>query len=437
MIADEPFTPPPSDDRTVIRPVPGGKRADLRAPTNPNQQAPLLRFGLGNLNPIEKAASGLLSLLTRLSTSAEHLDLSALKKKVSHEIQEFQTRAQSNGVDIDTIYNASYVLCTATDEAIMNTPSDNNDEWSKQTLLGYFHKENQGGEKFFELLRSLSQSPDNNRNLLELMYLLLALGFQGCYRGVEDGKNKLTKIRTELFTIIQQERGESDQTLSPHWQGVVDRRNVIVRHVPLWVFGVIAAAFLACVFSLLLFNLNDHSDQVFKDIYQITPVIAQSPPIDKAPTPAPFPVPATTPDPLSSLSSLLESEIRQGKVKINETVSNTIMLLGDNLFQSGSASINQSLLPLLEKISESIKPLQYQVLITGHTDNKPIRNTRYPSNWHLSLARANALANVMKQHIKDPDRIVVEGKSDLEPIVSNDTPEGRARNRRVEITLLK
>ena len=92
---------------------------------------------------------------------------------------------------------------------------------------------------------------------------------------------------------------------------------------------------------------------------------------------------------------------------------------------------------MLHKITDSLHQLQGQILITGHSDNKPIRSTRYPSNWHLSKARAKAIADVMKKKLIGPDRITVDGKSDLEPVATNDTPEGRAKNRRIEITLLK
>jgi type VI secretion system protein ImpK len=74
------------------------------------------------------------------------------------------------------------------------------------------------------------------------------------------------------------------------------------------------------------------------------------------------------------------------------------------------------------------------VLVTGHTDNQPIRSLRYPSNWHLSQDRATAVKTLLPS-VK-PERIRAEGRADAEPIEPNATPAGRARNRRVEITLM-
>ena len=68
-----------------------------------------------------------------------------------------------------------------------------------------------------------------------------------------------------------------------------------------------------------------------------------------------------------------------------------------------------------------------QVLITGHSDNVPIRSTRYPSNWHLSKARAEAVAKVVEQNLTDQNRVEIEGRSDLDPIAPNSNKEGLSK----------
>jgi type VI secretion system protein ImpK len=160
-------------------------------------------------------------------------------------------------------------MCTVLDEAVLNTPWGANSNWSQHSLLSLFHKEVSGGERFFLLLKSLAQNPAKNRGLLELMYLCLALGFEGRYRIMQDGKNKLAGIREWLYQILQQERGSIEQALSPHWEGVIDQRNPLTRFVPLWVFGSVAAALLAILFSVFLFQLNSESDPVFRQILGI------------------------------------------------------------------------------------------------------------------------------------------------------------------------
>lgn len=431
MTSDDPFlSPQQSDDRTIIRPMPGGKRSDLRysspPPENGSSISSLPRRG--RLNPLEKASSGLLALLTRLNTSTNQSDPVGLKNKIIKEIQQFQLNAQASEIDPDTISSTRYVLCTVLDEAVLSTPWGNSSGWAQQSLLSLFYKEVSGGERFFDLLKSLAQNPTKNRNLLELMYLCLSLGFEGRYRIIENGKDKLINIREWLYRILQKERGIAETTLSPHWEGVTDRRNPLMRLVPLWVFGAIAASLLAILFSVFLFKLNNESDPVFRQLSSIQP--AKTEVVETLPEPLPVPK--------ISLSILLANEISQNLVNVIESPrQGTITIQGDNLFSSGSSAVNQNIIPLLNRIAESLNQLQGQVAITGHSDNIPIRSARYPSNWHLSKARAEAVADVIRQKLFTPDRIVIEGKSDLEPIASNENPEKRAKNRRVVITLLK
>jgi type VI secretion system protein ImpK len=436
MVSDDPFFSPQGDDRTVIRPIPGGKRADIQPPSAANalrsvSAGPLPR--LGRLNPLEKAASGLLALITRLNTSHSQSDPMGLKNKIIREIEQFQLAAQAENIDSETISSARYVLCTVVDEAVINTPWGNNSGWAQQSLLSLFHKEVSGGERFFHLLKSLAQNPVKNRHLLELMYVCLALGFEGRYRLIEGGKNKLSGIREWLYQILQKERGIAEPTLSPHWQGVTDRRNPLMRLMPLWVFGAIATGLLAIIFSAFLFQLNNDSDPVFKEIYAIKPPVAEVAETMELP-----PAPALVPAPQLTLSILLADEIRLKRLNVIELAQrSTVTIQSDNLFESGSSSVNPSVTPLLYRIAGSLNQLQGQVLITGHSDNVPIRSARYPSNWHLSKARAEAVADAIKQNLNDPGRTLIEGKSDLEPVASNATREGRTKNRRVEVTLLK
>ena len=437
MPNDDPFFSPQTDDKTIIRPVPGGKRSDLQPATStsppqaqqqPGIVSPLRR--LGGLNALEKTSSGLLALLTHINSSRRQTDPLELKNKIVREIQQFQVMAQSSGVDPQTVSSARYVLCTVLDEAVLNTPWGNDSGWAQQSLLSMFHKEVSGGERFFHLLKSLAQVPEKNRDLLELMYLCLALGFEGRYRLIEDGKNKLVNIKEWLYQILLQEKGGGAQELSPHWQGVTDRRNPLMRLVPLWVFGAAAAGILAVMYSLFLFQLNNDSDPVFSQLNSIKPpvptfVVAE-------------PEPSYTPVPELTLTMLLADEIDAKRLKVVDLAQrSTITIQGDNLFASGSTTVNRDIIPLLHRIADALNQLPGEVLITGHTDNVPIHSSRFPSNWHLSKARAEAVAEVIKQNLTVPDRTTIEGRSDLDPIASNKTREGRAKNRRVEITLLK
>lgn len=106
-------------------------------------------------------------------------------------------------------------------------------------------------------------------------------------------------------------------------------------------------------------------------------------------------------------------------------------------FRPAGADILESSEPVLKNIAEIIKKYpSFLVEIEGHTDNIPIQTSLYPSNWELSVARATSvLKYFIHDHGIDPSRLSVKGSADQKPLVPNDTPENRAKNRRVEIRL--
>jgi chemotaxis protein MotB len=104
------------------------------------------------------------------------------------------------------------------------------------------------------------------------------------------------------------------------------------------------------------------------------------------------------------------------------------------LFPSGSAEIGEDMKPVLERIGSFMRNSDYQIYVDGHTDNVPLRGGRYPSNEELSLARALNLTEYFVKHEKvPPHSIAVAGYGDLHPVDTRETPEGKVRNRRVEI----
>lgn len=107
------------------------------------------------------------------------------------------------------------------------------------------------------------------------------------------------------------------------------------------------------------------------------------------------------------------------------------------LFSFGKAIINTQGFSFLDKIAKAIKKVPYPVRVEGHTDNIPIQTQRFPSNWELSVARA---VNVVKYFAEissiNPRRLSAVGYGESMPVVSNDTPSNRAKNRRVEILLI-
>ncbi|GAB4361551.1 MAG: flagellar motor protein MotB [Deltaproteobacteria bacterium] len=140
-----------------------------------------------------------------------------------------------------------------------------------------------------------------------------------------------------------------------------------------------------------------------------------------------------------SLSSYLVKGISEGAVRIIISDRGLVIRISDReLFPPGKAEIHPSARKLLDDIALSLVELPNFVRVEGHTDNRPVRSALYPSNWELSAARASGVVRwFVEKRGFPPNRICAAGYGSHRPIVSNDTEEGRAANRRVEIIVLK
>jgi len=135
------------------------------------------------------------------------------------------------------------------------------------------------------------------------------------------------------------------------------------------------------------------------------------------------------------LATYLADEIRRGLVKVDDHIDRSVVtILGDGLFKPGEATVSADDQWLLTRIADALRSVPGQIDVIGHSDNVPIRTLRFPSNWELSRARAESVARLLAAGV-GPGRIRADGRGDAEPVEANDTPQGRARNRRVEITL--
>lgn len=114
-----------------------------------------------------------------------------------------------------------------------------------------------------------------------------------------------------------------------------------------------------------------------------------------------------------------------------------IRLMGESTFESGRADIRESMKPLLAKFADVFKTNQENIIVAGHTDDVPLRNgSRYKTNLQLSMARAASVADFfLAEGAIEPSRISTMGFGQHRPLETNDTPEGRRKNRRVEIIL--
>jgi chemotaxis protein MotB len=163
-------------------------------------------------------------------------------------------------------------------------------------------------------------------------------------------------------------------------------------------------------------------------------------PITKAPAQNPLVANMITElqESLESLSKELDAEIRSGKIRIKMEARGLVISLQDNaLFARGSDEIQPSIRSSVDRIADAIRKLGNPVRLEGHTDSTPIRNERFRNNWDLSVARALSALDYLTETTNLPiSRFAVAGYGDSVPVASNDSEDGRARNRRVDVVIM-
>ena len=132
-------------------------------------------------------------------------------------------------------------------------------------------------------------------------------------------------------------------------------------------------------------------------------------------------------------------EVEQGDFSVRWDQSRLVLVLGERItFRVGEAELLVNFQPALSRIADFIAHKEgYEVVVLGHTDDTPIHNSRFPSNWELSAARAVDVVKFLIENGVRPQRVSIQGYSEYRPLRENTTPETRQANRRVEIMLIK
>lgn len=135
--------------------------------------------------------------------------------------------------------------------------------------------------------------------------------------------------------------------------------------------------------------------------------------------------------------TVLEPLVREGKVRVTQTSRGVAIEINASLlFALGDAKLNRDSIQTLNVIAEVLKLDNHAIQVEGFTDTLPIKNSTFPSNWELSATRASTVARLFMENGVDENRITAVGQGPKNPVGTNETVEGRARNRRVTITIL-
>ena len=139
----------------------------------------------------------------------------------------------------------------------------------------------------------------------------------------------------------------------------------------------------------------------------------------------------------SNLLDVMAPLVKEGKVRVTQSRRGVSIEINANvLFAPGRAELEPQSLAVLRAVAARLKNEPFNLEITGHTDNVPISNSVFASNWELSAVRATSVVRLLADSGIAPARLSAIGREASQPIASNDTAEGRARNRRVELMIL-
>lgn len=439
-MASDPFAEPSDTEGTVFRPRPSGTSGGP-APSRPAPPAarPVPKVGE---NALVAAASPVLAAIIRIgSDRAQPPDPDKLRDAMTKAIRRFESDALATGLDTRSLRAARYALCATIDDMVLSTPWGSQSNWAQQSITSVFHNEVIGGDRFFDILEQMQADLGHHAPVVELMYLCTSLGFEGRYRVLPRGVAALTELRDGVYRTLRQRKGDFERELSPHWQGVAAGARSLATSIPLWMRAVATLALAGAMYTAFSFLLAGRSDVAFAEL-------AALPPKDVLPVvhtqvrgPAQPPAPVAAPAPSSftmRLRQFLAPEIRDGLVTVLEDAQTiTVRLINRNMFASGTAVLGASYPALLTRIGDALETEPGAVMVNGYTDNQAIRTARFPSNFELSQARADVVADALRARVKVPARIKAQGKGESTPIASNATPDGRQQNRRTEIVLTK
>jgi type VI secretion system protein ImpK len=421
-------------DLTQIFPMPGGSKDAIQDQLKTERQRIPDPVQIGNSpfkkrakNTLVDIASPLLILIAHVSNTLDAKDTDVLRAQVSEEINTFINKTKKLRVDEKMRQDATYILCVAVDEAVLNTPWGRKSDWNVKNLLGTYFQDVDGGPDLFEKLRELGNDPIRHEQLLQLIYYVLSVGYQGRYATEADASEKLTQIRHWVAKkILNTEEDDDLGRLSSHWKGKAGLGFGLKDYTSGWLFSSFAALLLAGVFTYFLMNLNISTAAVSTQLAKIQ-----------------FDMPSVKRPNLEQTNELLQKTVSlnntfkgfssEGIVVISDS---KVLISNQQLFESGSTGITDVLRVSLEALAKVLKEDNGYFRITGHSDKRRLgfrAKQIYGSNQGLSQQRADAVATILRPFLSDSSRIETQGKGSSEPIPDNKPETGRVKNSRVEI----
>ena len=387
-------------------------------------------------NPIIAAASDLLILLGRLRTGMVEMQAIPLRDHVVREINSFVQKAQAAGIAPEDIEVARYALAATADDIVQTVPGSDPGYWAQFSMAAELLNDRSAGIGFFARLDQVIGLAHQRRHVLELMFVCLSLGFEGKYRTEPNGAVALTRLRNEVYQRLRAATPRPGQDVSVRWTPVIlggRRRSSVL---PMWIVGGVAAAMVLALFATLSWVLSTEAQAAQGKILALhnpadRPIIQATGEVKRTE------YEAEAPAQLDRIKGQLSEEIADGRLNVEIKGDYIAIRVGPVLrFKSGSADLSEDFSAMAKVIAAVLESEPGEIVVEGHSDNIPLRGTgRYKTNEALSEARAGTVRDLLVQTLSDPSRATIVGVGPNQPLDTDNTPEARAKNRRVEILL--
>ena len=438
MSRDDPFGLSEDRERTRIR-LSGASTP--RAMPLPASGVTAKRSARAHPNVLVNAFSPLLEFAPELENAQPPENPEALRTRLLEELVRCRDATMAQGSSLERADQAAWLVAALLDDLALNTPWGGASAWPRQPLVVMLRGDVDAGAQFFARLEELERHPNRDREMLELQYHCMALGFRGKYRVPgRSGDRSLNAVRVAAARFLR----DSDEgaPLSPNWKGVIASDEPQRFIVPIWVMVAAAAVIATAIHIGLSMGLSSQAVELSALVRALPPptradVTRASPKVD-----APPPVAvdfallpefqAAAPDELKRALSGTES------VSLARLV---IQASNPELFQSSRAQLSDGFDPLITSVAKVIlenQELIGNITVVGHTDGVPLQKTNpLSTNQRLSEARAAEIADILIQNGVPRDRVRSEGRAATDPVADDGTREGRALNRRVEVLVEK
>ncbi|GGC32325.1 hypothetical protein GCM10011371_19700 [Novosphingobium marinum] len=377
-------------------------------------------------------ASAVLALAASVRSGRARISMPAFHKEASERIAAYD-RAIAPAYPEEVRMRARYALCATVDDIAQNLPNIGQDgaEWARRSLVVMFFRENIGGDRFWQLVDQLLARPAENAELIELFADCLAAGFEGRFRVMPDGRARLQQIIHNLYGALEHPRSLSQQVISPHWKGADAPLNKVGLWNKVMLIAAATVAGLLLIYIILRLLLMASGSDPWDGINNITP----SEPL-RLSREGTAPPPSADSAQASRLKGFLEPEINEGLVVVEEDASTVrVRTTIGQLFESGSDQLEPGRAALFTRIGKAVEEEEGYVKVEGHADSDQIATLAFPDNTALSKARAETVAGIIRSEVSQPGRVSVEGYGDARPIATNETAEGKSKNRRVEVVV--